>query len=425
MIYIIKNDKLDKLFSAILVYAFSVYIFCMHITESQIFFLPGVQDLVLNIPLIVYVYLIFKIVYDLLRGKYGLFIIIGSILAVALLITMQHFTGRMNISYFIILFFMLGLKDADTNLFFKSVFWSLFSAFALIVLLSLVGVIANHPVVQDSGARVRYLLGYDWNNVAHNHFFSIVLVYILFKKKLKIYDYIVIILINILLFMATTSKCAFICVFIALIIYILITLRTGPSFPVIKPQDKKIRTPDLSPAFPFIAPSSALQYIALAAPAVLPLAFGYMAKAYSRFSPFLVKLDSLLSGRLALAHKGFKTWGITLFGQVTNMSQGENYNFVDCSFLNILFSDGIIFLIVILAVYFLFIFACIKKINAAKVNENVVGNKISSDERNLIYKLMILVLFMTLLHSTIEPWMMSLTNFPLIVLFINILNNKD
>lgn len=384
MLKVIKSEKLDVLFNKILIYTFSIYIFCSHIIESQIYFLPLMQDICFYLPLLALAYLIFKIIYNLLRGKFSIIEIVVAIFVSAVLIAIQHFSGSAQIAYFIILFYILAFKDTDIKKWIKNVFLSMFIAFVLIVGFSLIGITSNHQVVQNAGARVRFLLGYDWNNVAHNHFFAIVLMYMLFKERLKVYDYVVIVLVNIILYIFTTSKCAFVCVFLALIIYVILHL---------------IKNEKASNMI-----YKVFGYIALTTTVLAPLIMGYLSYSYSKFSPFMVKLDSLFSGRLALAHNGFRKWGITLFGQAANMSQeSNNYSFVDCSYLGMLFSNGIVILILLLAVYAVFIWKSIKLKN----------------------KTLTLMLFMILLHSSIEPWWTSLTNFPIIVLFLAYLGGQD
>lgn len=76
------------------------------------------------------------------------------------------------------------------------------------------------------------------------------------------------------------------------------------------------------------------------------------------------KLNLVLSNRLILNLNGFKTFGVSIFGSkvsfITTDLQGlvsTNYNYVDSSYLQALFLNGVIYLIIIL---WLSVLACKK-----------------------------------------------------------------
>ena len=81
---------------------------------------------------------------------------------------------------------------------------------------------------------------------------------------------------------------------------------------------------------------------------------------YSSSNSIMDKLNHALSGRLDLGHRAFSDIGVTLFGQEvkwvgmgnhTNDMVPEGYNFVDCSYLNILFTFGIILALAAIAAH--------------------------------------------------------------------------
>ena len=82
---------------------------------------------------------------------------------------------------------------------------------------------------------------------------------------------------------------------------------------------------------------------------------------YRPDSPFLSKLDRLLSGRLALGSTGFKNHDVHLMGRYFSMSgyggstdikaANELYDFLDSSYVNCLLRYGLIFMIVVAAAF--------------------------------------------------------------------------
>lgn len=79
---------------------------------------------------------------------------------------------------------------------------------------------------------------------------------------------------------------------------------------------------------------------------------------YNPENSIMKALDKLLSSRLALGKQGFDKYGISLFGQVIEMNGmggattvPEDYFFIDCSYINVLLRQGVIFLLIILLVY--------------------------------------------------------------------------
>lgn len=79
---------------------------------------------------------------------------------------------------------------------------------------------------------------------------------------------------------------------------------------------------------------------------------------YNSENPLMKALNNLLSNRLALGKQGFDKYGVSLFGKIIEMNgmggtttMPENYFFIDCSYVNILLRQGLIFLLIILFSY--------------------------------------------------------------------------
>lgn len=75
---------------------------------------------------------------------------------------------------------------------------------------------------------------------------------------------------------------------------------------------------------------------------------------------FFRLFDKLLSGRLKLGNKALEDYGITLFGQTVPMngnggsliSLGDNYFFIDCSYLLVFCCYGVLFLLLIFLIHY-------------------------------------------------------------------------
>ncbi|MDO5140622.1 MAG: hypothetical protein Q4D40_04065 [Eubacteriales bacterium] len=102
---------------------------------------------------------------------------------------------------------------------------------------------------------------------------------------------------------------------------------------------------------------------------VVPLTAAVSIGLSYRFSwenELLIKLNSMLTGRLSLGRNAFDQWNITPFGQYIRLvgfggisigTTVEGYNFIDCSYLNILMTMGAVILGITLIV---FVFICCK-----------------------------------------------------------------
>ncbi len=78
-----------------------------------------------------------------------------------------------------------------------------------------------------------------------------------------------------------------------------------------------------------------------------------------RGSPFLVSINKLVTGRLALGKNAFNTFGVHLFGTRDVLFKGSggkteaviDYNYVDSSYVQMLFTYGVIPLVLLICLY--------------------------------------------------------------------------
>ena len=71
------------------------------------------------------------------------------------------------------------------------------------------------------------------------------------------------------------------------------------------------------------------------------------------------KLNSMISGRIALNYEAFQRYDLNLFGRLIIPHEGGTYFFLDAGYSYELFGCGIVFYIVILAMYsYMHYYAC-------------------------------------------------------------------
>lgn len=187
---------------------------------------------------------------------------------------------------------------------------------------------------------IRYSLGYIYPLELMSHFLFLVISYIYIKKeKYHIYDFVIINIINILLFKLTNARTSFLLIlFISTLMLIYNKIHLENYFKKIKPIHL---------------------YILLAVCVLTPLILSYF---YNPNNQVFYFINKIVSSRLNLTHKAFANYGVSLFGQnIEWIGWGgvldestfikSTYNFVDCSYAKNLFDYGIIYSIFIYICY--------------------------------------------------------------------------
>ena len=129
---------------------------------------------------------------------------------------------------------------------------------------------------------------------------------------------------------------------------------------------------------------------------------------YNQESGFWTKLNDMLSNRLALGKNAIVEYGLSLFGKPIiwkaweyKVETVDDYNYVDCSYLNILLLNGLLFLLVVLVAYWFIM-------------------KKAYDSRN--YHLVWICFFILVLSIT-EPRLVHLSYNPFILLVLTKMMN--
>lgn len=369
MLELIKTEKYDKHFDELILICLSLYIFCMQIRESALFDIFIIASAIKIAIRMTFLFVVLKDIYDLLRGKFKLkeiiFIFVFGIYFSYFYISLKQ------ANLLIIFLYLVAFKNINYDKFNKHTFFALMIPFIIIVLLSFTPFLNDYSKIQIryGNLRVRHYLGYYFT-CALNYFMSIVFMYYLFKKEFKPFDYIWIIVLNVFLLIFTDTKSSFFCIVLLLLLNVLF----------INVKNNKIYK-----IFSF------LTLISFPIGALSTFVLTYL---YSINNRFAVALNDVLTGRLRLMSEGFDRWGITLFGQ--NIYNSTEYGYIDSSYLNIFFNYGVIALIIVVVFYIVWTYWVSKK-------------------RNLQ---LLIVLFITSLHSVFDPQLTLLYYSPFIILFM-------
>lgn len=236
------------------------------------------------------------------------------------------------------------------------------------------GVIGETMVSWDRDTGIdRYTLGYSYTTFSSNYFFHLTIFYLYIKGNLiKYLELGVLALLNIYLYNFTNTKSAVIYSILAIILVI------------------------LTKKFNF---SKGVSYINKFSMFVGGFAAGLLTYLYKYDSAIISEINVILSGRLYYGYKGIEDYGITLFGQKIAwineviLDSELHYNYIDSSYLNILFNYGIIVLLFVMLGYY------------------VLGKRNISND--IYYSILILIIT---LHSMFDPQLIEIMYNPSILL---------
>ncbi|WP_173473023.1 hypothetical protein [Eubacterium ruminantium] len=197
-----------------------------------------------------------------------------------------------------------------------------------------VGIIEN--VIRDDDNRVRHFLGFEWTTTGPIIFLFIVFQFIYLKEgRLNILNYMILNVINVIFFIYTDSRMVFATILGATTFFLI--------FGVACKKGRIVRW---------------LKWIFFMIPWALAGLSIYFQKIYNEHNKLFFRANKLLSGRLGLGHNAIKEMGIHLLGRkvkwvgngIGDIAAGD-YNYVDNSYLQLTLEYGLIFLVLLLAIY--------------------------------------------------------------------------
>lgn len=217
----------------------------------------------------------------------------------------------------------------------------------VVVFLSQIGLFEDK--IFNPETRSRHILGFNWITVAPILFFFICLLYIYIRsEKFKWYEAIVLELINYYFYHMTNTRMTFLLCSVVIIFFTVQSLWKG-----------------------FFGYLKKLNWVYFIIPIVLVIVSIVAAYFYNPDNSIFLKANSILSGRLQLGHDALHYYKFPLFGQaiiwngfgLLNDGIVDNYNYVDCSYLQIGMWYGAFVLILLIAIYMYGIYKSIKANN--------------------------------------------------------------
>lgn len=326
---------------------------------------------------------------DLLKHSHRNLWVKVSLIATIFLVT---FNTR-NINVFDLALFIFSARNIDMKKVMKTALILNIVMMLFIVISSMTGIIKNQ-VWYRPDLSVRYGLGYTFTTFIANYFFHMVLIVIYLKdfkeldKKVEIIGCLFILLVNYYIYKMTDTKAIFYLINLLFVVYAV----------------NKIINKDLKQSF---IKSNICKYC-FPLFTLMTLILNFI---YNNSNPIFLKLDQILSGRLALGKNALEQFGIKLFGQhiVWNNSVWDNlsevnwmYNYVDSSYINIMVNFGLIIMILLCIGFF------------------VVGrNAVLNNQEGLFIALLFLAM-----HSVTEPQLIELGYNPFLLLISSVFLTK-
>lgn len=257
------------------------------------------------------------------------------------------FVGSLNQTMLLYSFLMLAAISVDSYKIMKVTIVIQGCFLASIVLFSQIGILEDYLFVRDAG-QYRHGLGFSWTTTAAIIYFYFLLGYIYVKQeKFKILHVIILEALNYWLYRMTDSRMAFLISSIFIVFFAFQSINRKRW----KILSKYNKVYILVPIFLFVF--SIILFLS-----------------YNEINPIFVKLNELLSDRLALGSSAIQKYGFSLFGKkiewvgysinAPTKADAVGYNYVDSSYLQLTLNYGIFFVNIVLVIYMYAIYKAIK-----------------------------------------------------------------
>ncbi len=305
----------------------AVYLTTILLELTVLTSVEAVDSALKYIRYICYLIAALKILWDCYLGKQ-----VWKVCIVAFLITLMAFSSE-NREFLFYFYILIAAKDVNCCKIIRTAFYVQGFILALFVVGSQVGVIEDY--LFDATSRVRHGLGFDWTTTAPILFFFFMMSYIyLRKERMRWYEFLILEVINYWFYIMTDTRFSF--YLSSLMLAYIFVMRYYW-------QNKRDR----------IRKNQWLVF----APAVFCVIAILLHVFYNSENAAWNSLNNILSGRLALGKSAWDEYGLTLFGQTIRWigygwsSSGGTYNYVDCSYMQILLECGVVFLILVVLAY--------------------------------------------------------------------------
>ena len=266
--------------------------------------------------------------------------LIGAIAVFAVLAL--SFLGSGNKTMLLYIFLLVGAYGLSGR---RVIGVSFFTRACLLLFIiggSQIGLVENYVFTPET--RERHGLGFTWTTTSAVLFFFLMLQWIFIrKKKLTYIELILIEGIQFVLYQFTDSR----------MVFYLGTIFVG----VI----------GLAKIFQFEWKfTQKIKYLFLVAPTLICGIAIAIHAFYDSKNPIWIKLNNFLSNRLQLGRSAFETYGLSLLGKKIEwvghsvVESDRVYNYVDCSYVQLLLEYGILFLVMVIVIYTIMMYYAMK-----------------------------------------------------------------
>ena len=328
----LKKIYSDRFIDKLLIISYFIY---------QLFFVISVSafvrsnsmiyKLVTLVIIISFLIIILCTAYYFFRGLYTKNeIIISVLIGMILLISFYNYHSVMVMAN---IFAILAFKKFDAKKVIKIYLYATIIGFLINIFLGLFTIYSNDtPRILNDMKRMRYGLGFFYTSFGPFYFTSIVLAYIYIRDKIKLYEYVIAMLIDIILFILTDTKAAFFYVLLSLVLHYIFTY---------------CKKNFLYNIFSIVAILSYSLFFAVAF---------FLSLFYDSNNKIFILFNKILSGRLGLTNNALQMYGFKVFGQNVPIVNGGATH-VDSSMISMLMLNGLTILLIslIFMTYFTYI----------------------------------------------------------------------
>lgn len=306
-----------------------------------------------------------------------------SIILLVFILSSYFSTNRAIIQYF---FIILGVHDLDFKRIVKYIMIGEGLCVLFIIMLALLNLIPNRVFGRSNSKVQRYSLGFQYATYPALFIWYFTMLYLYLKQnKIKIYEYIILLTINVTMYIVTDSRNELI--FSILVISVSIAYN-------------KMKMPKVKKIVNFFAQYSIITFSVISI---------LLMNLYNPDDNTWKKIDSFVSGRLKYSYKCKQKYDVKLFGNdmewigLSDIYEGKykesEFFYIDNSYLNILYNYGIVFLILVNFSYYYLIKKLVKKKN----------------------NFLVAILLLIIMHSFIDPQLIKIIYNIFILLFTEII----
>ena len=337
---------------------FSMYIVTILLQDTSLYRTEGIfENIVKIIRYTCYFFFGVKILANLIK-KTKISIVMICLMTLSIII---YFVSK-NKKLLILMLLLLSLSNTDSNKLLNIGFKTYFITYLLIIVGALLNLIPDWTYAHLNGNQ-RHSLGFYYPTIAVARYLMIVLMYVYIRKdKINFLEIILLQIMNVFLYNYTIGRTSYILVTCVLLLVLV----------------KKIRFVRLiAKSKTFSVLTKICCYIL---PTVLLLSILVMTHLYGINNNIAYKLNDILSNRIKYSYKAFQEYELTLFGQNIKWYgwggvgydesidlEDYTYNFVDNSYVRLIFDCGIVTTAVVIIGYTMLLVKNYKEKNYWKI----------------------------------------------------------